>query len=81
VLSIKIELDGNEKNAIIDTGSNLSCIDYSLIKNKQHINPKEQIIITGADNNELIQIGTTKLIITINSLRYQIKVYVIKGLN
>jgi len=34
------------------------------------IRHKEQIIITGADNNELIQIGTTELIITINTLKY-----------
>jgi len=70
VLSIKIKLDDNEQNAIIDTGSNISCIDYSLIKNKQVIKPKEQITITGAGNNEQIQIGTTELIITINTRQY-----------
>jgi len=37
--------------------------------------------ITGAENNELIQIGTTELIITINTRQYQIKVYVVEGLN
>jgi len=78
VLSIKIKLGGKEQNAIIDIGSNISCIDYSLITNKQVIKPKEQIIITGDGNNKLIQIGTTELIVT---PRYQIKVYVIEGLN
>jgi len=81
VLSIKIKLDDNEQNAIIDTGSNLSCIDYSLVKNKQEIKPKEQIIITGADNNELIQRGTTEVKNIINTLKYKIKVYVIEGLS
>jgi len=80
VLPIKIKIDGNEQNAIIDTGSNLSCIDYSLVKDKQEIKPKEQITITGDNNNELMQIGTTELIITINKLKYKIKVYVIEGL-
>ncbi|CAI6358710.1 unnamed protein product [Macrosiphum euphorbiae] len=42
VLSIQIKLDGNEQNAIIDTGSNLSCIDYSLVKNKQEIKPENK---------------------------------------
>ena len=47
----------------------------------KEIKPKEQIKITGADNNELIQKGTTEVTITINTLKYQIKVYVIEGLN
>ncbi|CAI6351677.1 unnamed protein product [Macrosiphum euphorbiae] len=42
VLSIQIKLDGNEQNAIIDTGSNLSCIDYSLVKNKQEMKPENK---------------------------------------
>jgi len=45
------------------------------------IKPKEQITITGAGNNELIQIGKTELIITINTRQYQIKVYVVEGVN
>lgn len=81
VLSLKVEFDGNEIYAIIDTGSNLSFVEYSLIKDKQHIKPKEQIIITGAGNDELVQIGTTELTIKINKFQYQIKAYVIKSLN
>lgn len=81
VLSMKVEIEGNEKYAILDTGSNLSCIDHSLTKNKQLIKPKENIIITGADNTELKQLGRTEIKIKINKDHYLIHAYVIKGLH
>jgi len=80
VLSIKVEYEGNEKYAILDTGSNLSCIDYSLTKNKQLMEPKENIIITGADNTELKQLGRTQITIKIKNYHYLINAYVIEGL-
>ncbi|KAF0682162.1 Retrovirus-related Pol polyprotein, partial [Aphis craccivora] len=81
VLSIKVEYEGNEKYAILDTGSNLSCIDYSLTKNKQLMEPKENIIITGADNTELKQLGRIEITIQIKNYHYLINAYVIEGLH
>lgn len=69
VLTTKVEIEGDEKYAILDTGSNLSCIDHSLIKDKQMIKPKENVIITGADDTELIQLGKIKLKIKIDTLK------------
>lgn len=81
VLSIKVEYEGNEKYAILDTGSNLSCIDYSLTKNKQLMEPKGNIIITGADNTELKQLGRIEITIKIKNYHYLINAYVIEGLH
>ena len=81
VLSMIVEIEGNEIYAILDTGSNLSCIDFSLTKNKQLIKPKDNIIITGADNTELKQLGRTKITIKIKNDHYHINAYVIEGLH
>ncbi|KAL4126303.1 hypothetical protein QTP88_010525 [Uroleucon formosanum] len=81
VLSIKIEIDNIERHAIIDTGSNLSCIDYSLIKNINQIKSKEKIKITGADNSELEQLGKIDFEIKINKVSYVVDAFVIKGLS
>ncbi|KAL4154128.1 hypothetical protein QTP88_001961 [Uroleucon formosanum] len=81
VLSIKIEIDNIERHAIIDTGSNLSCIDYSLIKNISQIKSKEKIKITGADNSELEQLGKIDFEIKINKVSYVVDAFVIKGLS
>ncbi|KAF0707508.1 Retrovirus-related Pol polyprotein [Aphis craccivora] len=80
-VSMKVEIDGTEKYAILDTCSNLSCIDYSLTKNKQLIKPEENIIIRGADNTELKQLGKTEITIKIKDYHYLINGYVIKGLH
>lgn len=81
VLSIIVEHEGTEKFAIIDTGSNISCIDHSLIDNMKHIINKNKVVITGTDNSKLEQLGKTKLVIKINNNKYSIDAYVIKGLN
>lgn len=81
VLAIKKEINGNEKYATLDTGSNISCIDYLLIKNKQKLKPKENVIITGADSTELTQLGKIELNIKINNEQYNINAYVIEGLH
>jgi hypothetical protein len=81
VLSINVEHEGIEKHAIIDTGSNISCINVSLIKNLQCIKNKEQVTITGANNSKLDQVGKINLMIKINNQQYFIDAFVIKGLN
>jgi len=81
VLSIKIEVDDIERYAIIDTGSNISCIDYSLVNNISQIKSKENIKITGADNSELEQLGKIDFKIKINKVTYIIDAFVIKGLS
>lgn len=67
---------------IIDTGSNISCIYYSFItnENSHKIKSKDRIRITGADNDELEQLGKMEIEININERWYRINVYVIKGL-
>lgn len=81
VLSIKINIDNIERHAIIDTGSNISCIDYSLINNIDLIKTKENIKITGADNSELEQLGRIDLKIKINNITYMVDAFVINGLS
>lgn len=81
VLSVKVETEGNEKYAILDTGSNLSCIDYTLTTNKRLIEPNKNIKITGADNTGLKQLGRIDITIKINNDKYLINIYVIEGLH
>lgn len=81
VLSIVVILDDKKIHAIIDTGSNLTCIDYSVITCKNVIKPKDNIMIIGPDKNELEQIGKTDFNMKINDINYFVKgAYVIKGL-
>jgi hypothetical protein len=65
VLSINIEHEGFKKHAIIDTGSNISYIDISLIKNLKCVKNKEQVTITGANNTKSEQLGKIDLMIKI----------------
>lgn len=81
VLLMIVEIEGNEKYAILDTGSNLSCIDFSLTENKQLIKPKDNIIITSVDNTELKPLGRTEITIKIKNDHYHINAYVIEGLH
>jgi len=74
VLSINVEHEGIEKHAIIDTGSNISCINVSLIKNLQCIKKKEQVTITGANNSKLDQVGKINLMIKINVMYLSITI-------
>jgi hypothetical protein len=80
VLVTKVKIEGDEKYAILDTGSNLSRIDVSLIKDKKIIKLKEKVIITEADGTELILLEKIELTIKINNKQYIINAYVIKGL-
>jgi len=81
VLSINIEHEGIKKHAIIDTGSNISCIDISLIKNLKSIKNKEKVSIMGANNTKLEQLGKIDLMIKTSNQQYFIDAFVIKGLN
>jgi len=67
VLSINIEHEGIEKHAIIDTLSNISCINVSLIKSLKCIKNKEQVTITRANNSKLEQVGKIYLMLKINN--------------
>ena len=80
VLSIEIQYQEKIKQAIIDTGSNISCIEYSFIKNKNSIKPEPRTMITGADDSILKNMGTTQLKFNILGTEYEINAYVIKGL-
>lgn len=53
----------------------------SLINNTELVKKEEDIVITGADNTKLEQIGKIKLVVKINGNTYSINAYVIKGLN
>jgi len=61
VLLIIVEHEGIEKYGIIDTRSNISCIDISLINDTELVKKEEDIIITVADNTKLEQLGKIKL--------------------
>ncbi|VVC33688.1 Aspartic peptidase domain [Cinara cedri] len=83
VLSIFIELYGITRSAIIDTGSNISCIDVSLLNDTACIKRDMpfRIILISANNTILEQLGVTDLQIKINNYSYIIRAYVIKELN
>jgi len=66
---------------LIDIGSNISCIDISLINDTELVKNEKDFVITGADNNNLEQLGKMKLVVKINGNTYSINTYVIKGLN
>lgn len=51
VSSIKMQFENKIEHAILDTGSNISCVEYSLIKNKDEIVPEKQTFITGAETH------------------------------
>lgn len=80
VLSIEIQFQNKKEQAIIDTGSNISCIEYSFIKNKNLITPEKQTTITRADNSILENMDTIQLKINILGTEYEINAYVIKDL-
>lgn len=81
VLSIDIELNGFNRPAIIDTGSNISCIDVSLLNGTENIKKEKGITITGADNTVLELLGVTNIQIKINNYSYLVHAYIIKGLS
>jgi hypothetical protein len=56
VLSVDIEFKRCKQNEIIDTGSNISCINFELIQNKKLLKPKDDIIITEANYNIIEQL-------------------------
>jgi hypothetical protein len=70
--TIIVEHEGIEKYAIIDTGSNISSIDMSLINDMKLVKNEEDIVITGADNTKLEQLGKIKLVVKINGNTYSI---------
>lgn len=80
VLSIPVKINNNNRHAILDTGSNISCIDISLVHNTENIKNKIKCTITGADDSELQQLGIMDLKFSIHNRQYSINAYVIKGL-
>ncbi|KAF0756898.1 GATA zinc finger domain-containing protein 14-like [Aphis craccivora] len=61
----EVEHEGIDKHAIIDTGSNISCIDILLIKNIKYIKKEKQVTITSANNTKLEQLSKIDLMIKI----------------
>lgn len=80
VLSIETELDGIKRFAILDTGSNVSMIDTSLLKNIENIRPKPEVYLTAGNNTIIKQVGMLDVMIKINNFSYLVNAYVIKGL-
>ncbi|XP_050535127.1 uncharacterized protein LOC126902145 [Daktulosphaira vitifoliae] len=64
----------------IDTGSNICCITHTLIPNNQ-IKSQYFSNICGPDNKPLNILGTTNIILNIESIDFIIKVFVVKNLS
>lgn len=79
-LHIEAYLENIKMLLTIDTGSNICCIRHTLVPNNRIIK-KVPIILTGANNEPLIVLGSTVVNITIETHKFAITSYVVKNLS